>query len=117
MPIGIVAVGVHQADGLPGAQGQFSPDYGQRGMWGYEGREYMVTTVAGASVLVPPAVIRREEIVEGRQEVIVTACPGLQKRYSHSGVRREDIQQSVPALGDVPQEGGALSGQVVDRLV
>jgi hypothetical protein len=70
----------------------------------------VVGAVAGRAVPVAiPAVIVREETLEGGQEVVVRARPDLHDDDAGGGVRDEDGQQPVALVGD---ERGAGLGEV-----
>jgi hypothetical protein len=54
------------------------------------------------AVPVLPAVVCREELVEGGQEVVITARAGLDHGQACRRVGREDVEQAVPAGGHFP---------------
>ncbi len=70
--------------------------------------------MAAAAVPVPPAVVGREQVAEGRQQVVVAARAGLDDRDARRRVRDEDVQQPVAAPGD---EVPAVVGEVEDDLL
>ena len=74
----------------------------------------MIGAVAGRPVAVPvPAVLARQQTVEGVQQVVVGARPHLEDDQPRGGVRDEQRQQSV-GRPEVIQEGGAGGRQVGD---
>lgn len=77
MAFGAVPVGVHQYDGLRGPQLQLTVDYGQRGVWRDQSREYVAVAVAWTAVAVPPTAVRGKNVAKRRQQVIATARAGL----------------------------------------
>lgn len=79
-------------------------------------REDVVAAVPGAAVAVLPAVVGREEGVQGGEEVVVAAGARLQDRDTRGGVGDEEIEEAVAAGRDLPEEGLAVSGQVHDPL-
>ena len=99
---GVVPVRVHQDDGLPGSQLQRSTDHGERRVGRDDGREYVVPAMTWGAVPVLPAVVCREELVEGGQEVVITARAGLDHGQARRRVGREDVEQAVPAGGHFP---------------
>jgi hypothetical protein len=64
-------------------------------------------------VLVLPAVVGRQQVVQRGEQVVVGAGTGLEDRDARGGVRHEHVQQPVVlAL----HERGAVPGQVVHHL-
>ena len=64
----------------------------------------MVGAVAGRAVAVAPAVVARQEPVERVEEVGVGAGPDLDDDEAGRGVRDEDGQQPVAAVGGLGDE-------------
>lgn len=81
-----------------------------------EGGQDVVAAVAGGAVTVAPAVVGREEVVQGRQKVFVAASAGFQDGDAGSGVRNEDVQQAVAAVCRLSEEGCAVGSEVGDGL-
>ncbi len=63
-----------------------------------------------------PAVVGREQGVQGGEQVVVTAGAGLDDRDPCRGVRDEDVEQAVAAGRRLAQEGLAVTGDVGDPL-
>ena len=75
----------------------------------------MVGAVAGRAVAVPPAVVARQEPVEGLERVVVGARAELQDHEPRGRVRHEDRQEPVAArpasLGNEPPAGAGQVGE------
>jgi hypothetical protein len=65
-------------------------------------------------VPVAPAVVGRQEVAQGGEQVVVGAGPGLDDREPGRRVRHEDVQEPVAAVGD---EVGRVAGQVEHDLL
>ncbi|ASR34803.1 hypothetical protein BAY61_07255 [Prauserella marina] len=50
--------------------------------------------MATAAVLMPPAVVPRQQLVDRREQIVVAARSGLQYRETGGGVRNPDVQES-----------------------
>ncbi len=77
LPLRVVPVRIHETHRLPRPQRQPPVDDRKRGVGRDEGREDVVAAVAGAAVLVAPAVVGGKEVGEGGEEVVVAACAGF----------------------------------------
>ncbi|ARX88757.1 hypothetical protein SMD44_08244 [Streptomyces alboflavus] len=77
LALGVVPVGVHQDHRLPRPQLQAATQHRKRRMGRNDGREDVVPAMTGGAVPMLPTVVRREDLVEGGQEVVVTARSGL----------------------------------------
>src|SRR5829696_7888735 len=65
---------------------------------------------------VPPAVVRGKEVTQRGQQILVAPRTCLDDGYAGRRVRQPDMQQAVPAVGDVVEEPGTIRGQVANRL-
>ena len=73
----------------------------------------MVRAVARRAMLMAiPAVLARQDPVEGIHEVVVRSGADLDDDQPSGGVRDEDRQQAVALVGDVVEEGRAGGRQV-----
>lgn len=82
----------------------------------HDRREDVVAAVARGAVAVLPAVVRGEEGVEGGEEVVVAAGARFDDGDACRGVRDEEVEEAVAAVGDLAQEGLAVAGEVGDAL-
>jgi selenocysteine lyase/cysteine desulfurase len=73
----------------------------------------VIAAVSRRAVPVPPVGIGRQQPAHGRDEIVVTAGPGLDDRDARGGVRHPDVQQAVTQAVD---ERLALAGDVPDRF-
>ena len=60
----------------------------------------------------PPPILGREDVVDGRQEVCIRTCPQFDHRDPACGMWREHVQQSRIGW---PQKPGDVLAQVDDR--
>src|SRR3954452_6307113 len=113
LPVRVVHVEVDQADALPGAEREPAVEHRHRGVRRNQCRHHVGATVARAAVPVPPAVISREQVAERPQQVLVGAGPGLDHGDAGSGMRHEQLEQTVALPGD---ESCAVVGEVQDGV-
>ena len=65
----------------------------------------MITTMTGAAVLVtPPTWLRREQFVDGCDEILITPRPHFDHGDTGGGVGNEDRQQAGLELRTEPDE-------------
>ena len=69
--------------------------------------------MAGASVTMPPAVVRRQEVTECRKQVVVAAGTGLEDGDAGGRMGHEHMEQAIAAGSG---ESFAVSGQVQHGL-
>jgi hypothetical protein len=86
---------------------------GDGGVRRHDRRHHVRAAVAARPVRVPPAVVGRQQVAERAEQVVVAAGAGLDDRDAGRGVRDEQLQQPVPAVG---HELLAVAGQVEDDL-
>lgn len=114
----VVAVGIHEADGLPRAEREPAADDRHRQRWRDEQRQDVVGAMAGRPVAVAvEPFIAREQPVEGVEEILVRAGARLDHHHARGGVRDEHRQQAVAVVGRGPDERLALGGQVEESAV
>ena len=68
------------------------------------------------AVAVAPVGVGRKQGAQGGQEVVVASRAGLQDGDSGCGVRDEDVEQAVAAVGGAGEELFAVGRQVGDAL-
>jgi LCP family protein required for cell wall assembly len=72
----------------------------------------VVGAMARRAMPVPPAVVAGQEAVQRREQVEVAAGPQLHDEDAGGRVRDEDVEQPVPAAGDLAEEPSARLGEV-----
>ncbi len=60
----------------------------------------MIRAMASRPVAMPPAVVAGQQIVQRLEQIPVRPCPELEDDEPGSGVRHEDVQQSIARAGD-----------------
>src|SRR5690242_706612 len=71
LPGGVVAVGVDEADRLPGAEGDPAADHGQCRVRRDPGRQDVVAPVPRRAVPMPPPVLGGQQLIDRREQVVV----------------------------------------------
>src|SRR6266851_3623664 len=120
---GIVDVGVHERDRLPGAERHPPPEHGQREAGGDERREDVVGAVAGRSVAVDVTVVPWQQEAKALEEVLVAARAEFHHHEAGGGMGDRDVDQAIAlaleerrhVAGDV-EDGRAVPGGELDPL-
>lgn len=83
-------------------------DHGNRDAGVDDGRQHVIPTMTRTAVIVTPAPLdRRQQLVNGGEQVGVASRPGLDDGYPGGGVGNEHGEQPVtPTLGESGDVGG-----------
>ena len=109
LTVRVVDVQVDQADALPGAECEPTAEHRNGGVRRDQRRHHVRPAVTAAAVPVPPAVVRRQQVRESGEQVVVAARPGLEDGDPRRRVRHVEMQQTVALVGD---ERLAVAGEV-----